>query len=85
MMLVIFENNKWVLGWTNQSKTRLRIQSKDGKGYATAYLAQKQLQYEILGLSAYHEPRVAYINEDIVPAYMKSKCTAALSRGARWR
>ena len=83
-MYVIFENNKWVIGWI-KGKSRLRIVSKDGKGYATAYLSGKQQDYEILGLRAYHEPRIVYVNEDIVPGYIRAKISAAFARGPRWR
>jgi len=80
---VIFDNNKWIVGWI-KDKTRIRIESKEGKGYATAYLAQKSFDYGALEMFQ-RAPRIAYINEDIVPAYIKGKITLAFSRGKRWR
>lgn len=63
-MEIIFENNKWVVGWT-KGKTRIRIESKEGIGYATAYLAQKSFDYGALEMFQ-RAPRISYINEDIV-------------------
>jgi hypothetical protein len=83
-MYVIFENNKWVVGWSNKTKTRLRIQSKEGKGFATAFLAQRIFRYDNMDMGQ-RAPRIAYINEDIVPAYIKGKITLAFARGERWR
>lgn len=82
-MYIIFENNKWVMGWT-KGKTRIRIESKDGKGYATAYLAGKSFDYGALDMFQ-RAPRIEYINGDIVPAYIRGKVTMAYSRGKRWR
>lgn len=88
-MDVIFENNKWVVGWI-KGKTRIRIVSKkdprtgESLGFATAYLAQKSFDYGAMDMFQ-RAPQIAYINEDIVPSYIKGKITMAFSRGKRWR
>lgn len=83
-MYIIFENNKWVMGWL-KDKTRIRIQSKENpEKYATAYLAGKSFDYGALDMFQ-RAPRIEYINGDIVPAYIRGKVTMAYSRGKRWR
>lgn len=82
-MYVFFENNNWIMGWT-RNKTRIRIQSKSGKGFATAYLAGKSLDYYDQDMFR-RAPRIEYINGDIVPSYIKGKVTMAFARGRRWR
>ena len=82
-MYIFFENNHWIMGWT-RNKTRIRIQSKSGKGFATAYLAGKQFDYGDQDMFR-RAPRIEYINGDIVPSYLKGKVTLAFARGRRWR
>jgi len=82
-MYLFFENNKWRVGW-NSNKTRIRIESKEGKGFATAYLAGKTIDYDDPDMFR-RAPRIEYINGDIVPAYIRGKITMAFSRGMRWR
>lgn len=80
---MFFENNKWRLFWVS-GKTKIQIQSKEGKGTAVAYLVGKPFDYGDMDIWQ-RAPRIAYTNEDIVPAYIRSKITNAFARGQRWR
>jgi hypothetical protein len=82
-MEVFFENSDWIMGWT-KGKTRVRMESKKGKGFATAYLVGKPFDYGDMDMFR-RAPRIAYTNEYIVPAYIRDKVTMAFSRGQRWR
>jgi hypothetical protein len=83
-MIPFFENNKWIVGWTNEGKTRIRIQSKEDKGFATAYMVGKSLSYDDMDMWRRY-PRIEYINGDIVPTYIRAKVSSAFSMGMRWR
>jgi hypothetical protein len=83
-MYLFFENNKWRVGWTDKRKTRIRIESKEGRGFATAYLAGRTFDYGNMDMFQ-RAPRIEYINGGIVPSYIRAKITSAFSMGQRWR
>lgn len=82
-MYLFFENSQWIMGWV-KGKRRIRIESKSGKGFATAYLAGKTIDYDDPDMFR-RAPRIEYINGNIVPSYIKGKVTMAFARGMRWR
>lgn len=82
-MTLIFENSAWKI-FRIQNGRRLAIKSKSGLGVAYASITGREYTYSTLDLYG-RGGRITYLRGEIVPSYIKSKCTVFFRTGRNFR